>query len=400
MPLDFKDYRPRLLGLPPKPFQFGFESEFGDATRLFSYYAPTAEVPAGEDTNASLRAFCLSLPHGDKRTVLEKKAEGAPDFLPPGLHRDDTGNVEIVMGPFEDAARFRAEVEWVNENLGVGSLQAMVSLPPADFFGPAETGAQEVLGWLNFFNELDLLERMERGCRRFEKDSSREPLQSFLHPYLGPMIAVRHRLLKKFLRENAKGEMLNPEDLIRPARRDHSFKFVGSTAYRPDIAAPARFCLEVRDTHRDPELLFNRIARIQFYWSRPRDKFAAFAEIPPFDSAAAFEELPPNVRAWLQSIAPAKAPAVVREFEKALFTYEVFRNFSYPWRNWGPWAEILGVDLQQVKGARDACLARLERAMQNGEGRLGAQGAIVPFARESGLLEGMLAFEHKLMEGR
>lgn len=388
IPLDFKDYRPLSLSGPVLPFQFGFESEFGNTERCLEFYELRPEIPLIGSPDSSLRAFCLSLSHGDKRTVLDRKPGVGPAFLPAGLHRDDTGNVELVMGPYDSFEAFERETSWVNENLGVGSLQAMVSLPPERFFGPEpKIGAELALGWLNFFNELDILERMKAGRKRFEARPDQDPLRSFLHPYLGPMIALRHRLLKKFLRQNALGEMLDEESLVRPARRDQSFKFVGSTAYRPDIAGPKRFCLEVRDAHRDPELLQNRVARIIFYWGRSRAGFAAFADIAPFDSAQAFESLPLKVQTWLKEVAPSRAPEVVKDFEKARFTYEVYRNFSYPVRDWAPWSKALGFSESRTLQAQGEYVLGLENLAAKNASCRDAQGLLARFAQASGLYE-------------
>jgi hypothetical protein len=325
-----------------------------------------------------------------------------PAFLPETLHRDDTGNVELVLGPESNLAGFLQQMEWVNEKIGVGSLQAMVSLPHERFFGSNPSlGAQEHLGWLNFFNELDILERIELGASRLAQEPGKGPVRSFLHPYLGPMIAIRHKLLRKFLRENALGQMFDEENIIRPARRDQSFKFVGSTAYRPDVAGPARICFEVRDAHRDPELLKNRLARILFYWAKGIAPFASFSDIPPFDSAAAFELLPPNVKDWLAEICPNRAPEAVKAFEIPRFTYEIYRNFAYPLRDWAPWRDALGFSAEKLANAQAAYGQRLAAAAGTpGElGLLRAQEALVDFSKECGLYEAFRAKEDEFTGG-
>jgi hypothetical protein len=328
---------------------------------------------------------------------MRKKA--GPDFLPASLHRDDTGNVELVLGPTDSLDSFLHQMKWVNEEIGVGSLQAMVSLPREQFFrlSPSK-GALEHLGWLNFFNELDILERIESGRERLARDPAQGPLRSFLHPYLGPMIAIRHKLLRKFLRENSVGGMFDEENIIRPARRDQSFKFVGSTAYRPDIAGPERICFEIRDAHRDPELLLNRLSRVIFYWSKGIDSFRPYAEIPPYDSAAAFELLPLEVKQWLAEICPNRAPAVVKLYEIPRFTYEVYRNFAYPLRDWRPWQELLGFDQAQLAKAQESYVSALFSAVGTaGEpGLLLAQKALVEFGAACGLYESFRARESKI----
>jgi hypothetical protein len=401
------NYTPYISGSYPidSDLQFGFESELFRLEPAFEYYEidphlglPSASTPEGQ--SLALKAFCKSLPHGDKRKVMRKRQ--GPDFLPETLHRDDTSNVELVMGPEGSLPAFLSQMQWVNEKIGVGSLQAMVSLPLEKFFGPNPAeGAKAHLGWLNFFNELDVLERIELGRERLAKEPGKGPVRSFLHPYLGPMTAVRHRLLRKFIRENAVGNMFDEENIIRPARRDQSFKFVGSTAYRPDIAGPSRICFEIRDAHRDPELLKNRLARVIFYWAKDISAFRKFADLPPFDSAAAFELLPEQVKAWLAEICPNRAPEAVKAFEIPRFTYEVFRNFAYPLRDWSPWQEAIGFGGEKIQAAQAAYVSRLAAAAGTpGEkGLLRAQEALVAFGAESGLYGAFRAKEDELAGG-
>lgn len=376
--------------------QFGFESEFTDLEPVLAFYEPLPETGltgSGPALAAAVVAYCRGLEHGDKRAVLRRK--DGPDFLPETLFRDDTGNLELVLPPVTGLAEFWAQVQWINSHLGVGSLQAMVSLPRENFFGVP--GAREHLGWLNFFNELDVLERIERGRARLPGQG----LRTFLHPYLGPMIRLRHRLLAKFLRENSEGRMLSAEDLIRPARRDQSFKFVGSTAYRPDVAAPARICFEVRDAHRDPELLRERVARVLFYWRRSLSAFERYAEIPPFDSAAAFSSLPEEVQAWLIRETPFRAPAAVLPFENPRFTYEVYRNFAYPLRDWAPWLELLGMrERERVRAAQASFVADLSAAtaLVGAAAMVAAQTAVIRFGEASGLHALFRAEEARLQE--
>jgi hypothetical protein len=212
------------------------------------------------------------------------------------------------------------------------------------------------------------------------------------------MIALRHQLLKKYLRANARGELLDEQSLQRPARRDHSFKLVGSTAYRPDVAGPDRVCFEIRDCHRDPARLQGRIHRILFYWSRSRADFAAFAEVPPFDSAAAFAGLPPVLQEGLKKACPSRIPPAALEFEKARFTYEVYRNFSYPLRDWRPWLELLGGDGDRLQAAQGAYLERLSEALAGPSVSVQArlQGALARFPFDSGLFALFRAQERRL----
>lgn len=380
-------------------FEFGFEAEFNELEPLLAFYEPVAELAAaGESaaaTAARLRAFARGLEHGDKRVILVKR--GGPDFLPATIFRDDTGNLELALAPVRAPKDFWEQICFVNSHLGRGSLQAMVSLPREEFFAePA--GA---LGWLNFFGELDVMERLERARRRGEG----EPVRSFLHPYLGPMVELRHQQLRKYLRENAAGNLLAGEELARVGKREQSFKFVGGTAYRPDVAGPHRICLEVRDAHRDADLLRERVARILHYWRAPRGAFSRFASVPAFDSAAAFAALPDEAQALLRRECAIEIPARVRPHAKPLFAYEVFRNFAYPGRDWMPYAELLAPasvpsSLATIRRAQAdyAEALRAASALPPAEARRAVHGALARFPAASGLYELFRAEEARLAE--
>lgn len=398
--LKFQDYS-ALQVLPwqaVKPFdcrfgrvQFGYEAEYSlsEMGPWLHYYEPVESGVAKAEAEAWLHQKMRHLSHGDKGALLKKKA--GPDFLPDTLFRDDTGNLECVLGPLESLAAFAAQSSWIEKNLGIGSLQAMLSVERERFF---QTPWQAHLGFIAFFSELDVLERLARGAGRAE------PARNFLHPYLGPLVSLRHKLLRKFLRENSQGNMLTPEELIRPARRDQSFKFVGSTAYRPDVAGPARVCFEVRDAHKNPDLLRNRMARLLFYWSKELQPFQRFSEVPPFDSATAFDALPESVRDWLKQVVPFRAPPEVLAFENPRFSYETFRNFAYPLRAWEPWLEILGATpgfYESVKLARGKYVSELETAASREESHPAAQRALCRFVSESGILAVFLGAEARLI---
>lgn len=408
--LEFQDYRRNLpweearelypfSGIGSGSFQFGYESEFAAAelVPLFSHYAPAAQFGVGHwkslrvaEKVSWVREAISNMQHGNKSTVLERIS--TEERLPFSLFRDDTGNLEMTTAPVNTLAEFESQTKFI-ESIAVGSVQAMVSMPKDKFFAmlpdPSAAGLAH-LGWLNFFNELDIIERLVKGAVRFKQKPQIDPVRSFLHPYLGPMIGLRHQLLKKFLRENALGNMLTEEDLVRPARRDQSFKFVGSTAYRPDIAAPDRICFEVRDAHKDTDLLRNRVARILFYWQRDLNVFLQFSSLPAFDSAAVYDSMPAETKAWLEKITPFRAPPEVMEFEKPRFTYEVFRNFSYPMRDWNSWLLSLGAEDQRrkIQEAQQNYLKKLEVISRRpSAGTREAQGALAEFALESGLFE-------------
>ncbi|RZA08123.1 MAG: hypothetical protein EOP11_05755 [Proteobacteria bacterium] len=378
--------------------QFGFESEFSEIEPLLEFYGPAEGLGISLETPriTALRVatLCSNLDHGDHRAILVKR--GGPDFLPRELFRDDTGNVELIMPPRASLAQFWEEVSWINAHLGVGSLQAMVSLPRDAFFA----AGMGHLGYLNFFNELDTLEKLAAGHAKAQ--TGKLPGNNFLHPYLGPMTELRHRPLRKYYVENARGNLLSGEAIERISRREHSFKFVGGTAYRPDIAAPNKICFEVRDAHRSPERLRERLARILYFWRRERElnSLNRFAGGPAFDSGISFSALDSARQALLIRACGIQIPARVLGHAKPTFAYEVFRNFAYPLRNWAPWLELLGEgNNERVDSAQRRYLAGLDQASGLGDGkaREAIQRSLGEFAEESGLVELFRAEEMRIL---
>jgi hypothetical protein len=380
------------------PIQFGYEAEFQphEIRPLFAFYQPVEtwiplahwQLLPDEDKISRTRDILGQLEHGNLSVLFVRKSD-APDSLPQYLYRDDTKNLELRFGPTSTLAEFQKQARLIEENLGIGSLQAVLSLSQKDFFADDDS-VQKHLGWFGFFNEMDILERLVRGYLWSESYPQSQVMKTFAHPFLGPMIEVRHRLLRKFLRENAKGEMLDEESLIRPRRREHSFKFVGSTAYRPDIAAPHRICVEIRDAHKDPELLRQRVARIIYYWQRDLSAFRRFSEVPAFDSDQSFASLPSSVQDWLKITIPFQGASHILNYDKPRFCYETFRNFSYPLRDWTAWLKALeasSLQIETVDQAQKNYSNRLKNllCLSGLEAKIELQKSLARFSMESGL---------------
>jgi hypothetical protein len=375
--------------------QFGWEAEFSphEAQGLLRDYAPLTELigkSRWEALDAGRREGWLlerieRMGFGNKSCLLEKSPD-APAFLPLKAFRDDTRNIEIRSEePSHDFFIIKNNLYALRERYGPGSLQLVVSAPAETFFVP---GAAERLGWLNFFNELDILEKLVRGYGLYAAGYQGEIARSFQHPYLGPMNRRRRKHLRLYLSENAQGRMWGKEELSWVGYIEKSFKFVGSTAYRPDIAGPERVCFEVRDAHKNLGLLLERGARAAFYWLHPGGDFSRFAEIPAFDTETAFARLAPSVRERLAGIFPAWVAAFLQQYPGHAIMRQTYRNFSYPLRDWDPWLQALGGNSGEMLPFQDAYgrdLQSMEKAGDDKEARILAQRALGRFAAESPL---------------
>lgn len=387
------------------PFEFGWESEFppSEAALLLDRYEP---LEGAWEKNANrvdwLKQKISSAPLGDRSALLRRSAHANPK-LPELAYRDDTGNIEVRSGPVATLAEAMDSLTLTCNEIGRGSLQLTISQPTERFFQKGAASAEEHLGWLTFFTELDVFDRLARGQEWRRSGFQGELTRNFLHPFLGPLNRRRKKMLKEYIRENAAGNMWGSEDLFWAGRKDRSFKFVGGTAYRPDIAGPARVCFEVRDAHKDLALLEARARRVLFYWSKDLASFAAFADLPAFDLETDFDPLSPELRAFLEQVFPCRAPMALREFRSSLKMHEVYRNFAYPLREWGEWLNILGVSASDLKVHQDKYRATLEKIMGEGSpslARVQAQDALSRFADESPLYPALLAKEKELAHGK
>ncbi len=366
---------------------FGLECELLSPDLVLQNCTPTFPVPAN----------WAQLPLGERQQILTAEMAGVPFGQKPvlfrspqgvELHLDDTGNLEWKIGPLADLEALFQEQN-VLASLGQGSYQAMVSFPHEVFFnGP--NALAENLGWLNFFQDYDILERAIEGLKRWQV-SGQPPLKNFSHPYLGPMVEVRHRYLRKYLRENSEKNFFDEENLQLARVREQSFKYVGAVTYRPDIAGPDRICLEVRDAHRDLEKLRQRVLRILYFRNGLMTEFSRFADIPAFDSEKCFALFSAETQMWLRSVFARDIPARAEQYPKAKFVHEIFRNFSYPLRDWRQVLATLNCtgEIQRVLEAQEDFIERVsqiqKKNLSNSENRIFVQLYVCEFIERSGI---------------
>ncbi len=369
--------------------QFGLEAELDRPDFVIEKGTPLFAVESSwvslsfEEKSESFRRRARSVTFGEKPNLFRYQ-----DRL--DLHLDDTGNLEWTLGPSQDFPKLWLEFESLSEELGSASFQAMVSFPKEKVF--SRHSVSEILGWFHFFQEFEILERAIEGLQLF-RSKGRAPLQTFLHPYLGPMVQVRHKYLKKILLANAQGQGFDEESRKLVRVREQSFKYVGATTYRPDIGGPERIALEIRDAHRDKHKLQRRVLRVLHYWCDSLKQFSTFGEIPPFDSEKTFLSLPQEVKEFLETELKREMPERVKEFPKAKFVHETFRNFAYPFRNWSSFLEVFGQipKLSQVEIAQENYLEKIlklkKQSLSSSENKIFLQLFLCEFVEESGLFE-------------
>lgn len=393
--------------------QLGFEAEyaFDEIDGLLKYYEPkfTSEAQADnwkeltlEQKRAWVHERYQIRPEFAQTTELHLiRRQPETSFLPELLILDSTGNLELVLSPVDSFQEWERQTRWVNQNIGVGSMQAMLSSPREFFFGhrlglSQEQALKENLGWFTFTAELDTLNKLENGARKFAQDPSKEVARSFAHPWLGPLTRLKWEKLRDFLSLNFAGNGFDTESL-KFVKNDASFKFIGGSAYRPDIGAPDRVGVELRSAHKDYPLLRAQVLRDMRMLASDRSAFADFSAAPPFDSKLDFSKLPDSAQTMLSQLFPAKVDPRFRYTNDERLAVEVYRNFAYPLRNWTPVLAILKADKQARKDvmrakseyvvALDYIASQFHRQEIGQEkARVLTEGALAQFAVSSGLL--------------
>ncbi|MEN9724083.1 MAG: hypothetical protein RJB38_2069 [Pseudomonadota bacterium] len=396
-------------GKPKKHLQFGFESEYTtDQLHGFvMHYAPDAELGISlTDWKAlsideRVRWFQSNLSRvfpenrrPGKLSLFDRPSDGG--FLPERLIRDSTGNIEIIVGPFDTLEQWYAAGSVINRLFGAGSMQAMLSVPREAFFRDSSVrNVHEIDGFFAFFSDYDALEKLSQGYTRFRASPNRRTARSFEHPFLGPMTKQKRELMASHLSFHSRGEGYDAQALAKVSTSDDSYKYVGTSAYRPDVVGASRPAIEVRDAHNNFELLFEKVARNTFYLENGWNAFLGASELRSFDPSQAFLRLDPSAQAMLSTVFPNRAKAGEQYTESELAALDVFKNFAWPLRDWeGHFSFYRDPDLKKrVLAAQSAYAARLKEigkqflagSLSQEDAAVQVQGALVTFAHESSL---------------
>jgi hypothetical protein len=406
---------------PAEMIQYGFESEYGldEIAGLLKVYGPDVEfgvskrdwlAMSDEARMNWVRSNMGALfPEKRKKGKLVKlSSEAKFKNLPERLIQDETGNIEIIVGPLDTLEDWYKVVKNTNDAFGAGSMQSTVSVSRQVFFGQLgagieENAVQENFGFLKFFADYDALQKLAGGYSKYQQDPTKEVAKSFQHPFLGPTNADKEARLLKDLRANERAEGFSKRHLSEISGSDASYKYTGATVYRPDIAGPNRIVLEVRDAHKDFARLTDKVLRTTYYLQNSRGSFGAASRLAAFDAEASFASLPRNVQAMLKKLYPNKAKPGVEYGAEEMKALDVFRNFAWPQRNWSEHLAFVGRDdlASQVADAQAEYLNTLLRVANGFDAKDPAikvqasadvQGALAKFAQDSGL---SAAFEEK-----
>jgi hypothetical protein len=366
---------------------YGFESEFtfDRIDGIVTHYAPMETLlPRAKWDSLSTKERVAWLSANKKLVFDSYRTEGSlvlntqdpilKEFLPQRPIMDSTGNVELIFKPVNSLEEFSNQVKYVNAAFGAGSMQGSLGLSHDAFFfrniGLDPTiSFNRNIGMFNFFHDYDVLEKLSNGYSRWVKDNTKQVAKSFDHEFLGPITEIKHKTLSNILKANTIGEKFEAKYMEKVAAYDSSFKYIGSTTYRPDIIPSKKIIiLEARDAHSSMDILVKRLVRNTEAMRVDRVIFEPMSSFKAFDSVGDFEKLPSQIQKMLKSIYKAKIKPDVdpRWYQGDMLTsVETFRNFAYPMRDWKPQISFFDpqgkLELKKtIESAQDEYLSQLK----------------------------------------
>jgi hypothetical protein len=388
---------PKGFSTPGQELQYGFEAEYTltESKALLGVYGPDPQRFATIDWDqwSPEQRHSWMMDHLDELFptlrnegyLVKRSTDPKWEFLPNRLIRDSTGNLEIVLKPEQEWERYVQQLQRLNEEFGEGSMQATVSVTKQMFY--ARDPAQW-MGVLNWMQEKDTLEKLKVGLGRWRKDPTKAVALSFQHPFLGPMTAQKQKRLWTAIQENHANPSFTRSHMSWVSSDDSSFKYVGGTAYRPDLVDD-RVILEIRDCHTNWNCLQSRLQRLLELFENEVER-QLWVSFKAFDSESDFEALPMDLREFLKTLFPARLKSGEEYSAAERLALEVYRNFAYPLRDWSLWP---GQDAARLESAQKNYLRKLEgirtelsnALISADEASRKVQGALVEFIDEAGL---------------
>jgi len=408
--------------------QYGFESEYlhHEATVLLQSYMPMKPHYKGTKeewlalTHEQRAEFVESrsqsiFPYRQKGQLVKITDDPELDAVLPESFVFDAGHYEVVLDPMNTAEELAKKIRTINAKLGVGSMQLTISNPIEKNLlvknkALQEQTKSEILGYYNFMNEMDTLSKLTTGYERFLTNPDSETVKSFNHPWLGPMTKLKHERLESIMENVLAGKQYTDEELTKMSSQVVSHKFIGGLSFRPDVAfKKSRLASEVRDCHQNVKCIENRLMRETYFLMKGRMDFTKFKDLKAFDSVKSFDGLSSDTRMVLRSIFPKYGQYSQTEME-------LYRNFSYPLRDWSKHIELLGKPGLQnsIQSAQNEYVKALDTIAQDliakkidkKEARNKVMGALGEFSNKSGIADAvkeqyemlMNAEEIKLLE--
>lgn len=261
-------------------------------------------------------------------------------------------------------------------------------------------------------NDFDTLSKLEVGYERYLKDPKIQAVKSFNHPWLGPMTKVKHDKLENLVDGIVDGKDFSEEQLKQMSYLVVSHKFIGGLSFRPDVAyKKGRLASEVRDCHQNVKCIENRIIRETYFLMKGKESFKVFSSLEQLDTVKNFKDIhPDDIQYMLKDLFPEYQSFTQVELQ-------LYRNFSYPYRDWSQHIAVLGKPGlgSRVAAAQTAYTEALKKIMfeynakmvtndpaikklAKAEAQSKVMGALAEFSKKSGLIDAMKDKYDELMD--
>ncbi|MDO9182616.1 MAG: hypothetical protein Q7U04_09415 [Bacteriovorax sp.] len=390
--------------------QYGFESEYlhEETEAFFLNYMPDLSIYNGT------KESWLSLKTDERLKFIDKNNEKIFPYREKGkmikISNDpelatalpdsfvyDAGHFEIVLDPMDSAEEMINKIKIINKHFGIGSMQVTISNPIDKNLLKEKNYRNEfkseILGYYNFMNDFDTINKLGSGYERYLIDQNAETIKSFNHPWLGPMTKFKHDRLQQLIENIADQKKFSEQELKDISYMVVSHKFIGGLSFRPDVAyKKGRIASEVRDCHQNLKCIENRIIRETYFLMKGKENFHNFSTLSTFDSELAFRALPKEVQSMLKLVFPSYGSFKQKELE-------LYRNFSYPLRDWSNHVISLNAPelTQQIETAKleyIESLKEITKELQTNTidekmARVKIMGSLGKFSKSSGLQDAM-----------
>ena len=427
-------------GVPGAHIQYGFESEYlHDETEALlknympapPFYTDSKEAWLKMSAAERLQTFDTLIAKSRNEKSPEKKlfayrSKGKlikitedPElaYALPDSFVYDAGHFEIVLDPSNSAEDMIKKIKIINKNIGVGSMQTTISNPlnkdllQTSALARTELKA-ELIGYYNFMNDFDTLSKLEAGYERYLKDPKIQAVKSFNHPWLGPMTKVKHDKLENLVDGIVDGKDFSEEQLKQMSYLVVSHKFIGGLSFRPDVAyKKGRLASEVRDCHQNVKCIENRIIRETYFLMKGKESFKIFSSLEQLDTVKNFKDIhPDDIQYMLKDLFPEYQSFTQVELQ-------LYRNFSYPYRDWSQHIAVLGKPglVSRVAAAQTAYTEALKKIMfeynakmvtndpaikklAKTDAQTKVMGALAEFSKKSGLIDAMKDKYNELLD--